>query len=233
MEQLNLAAKMREVFGKGPSGRLRRSGFVPGNLYGPSIEKNVPLTFNTKEVEKVLSGHSAGNVLVNLDVEGYGNKTVMFKELQLHPVMGTIEHIDLIEVLMDHKVTVEVPVHIVGKAEGVTLGGILQQGSREIKVECLPTQIPETIEVDVTRLVIGQSLHIGDITLPEGISTLDDPKTTIVSVVAPTVEEEVKTAEEVEAELAESFEEKAEEEKAEEEKAGEKKTEEKAEKKKE
>jgi large subunit ribosomal protein L25 len=151
-------------------------------------------------------------VLVNLDIDGYGKKTVMFKELQLHPVKGTIEHLDLIEVLMDKKVTVEVPVHIVGKSEGVLIGGILQQESRDIKVECLPSQIPDSIDVDVTQLGIGQSLHISDIALPEGLGALDDPNTTVVSIVAPTIEEVVKTAEEVEAELAESFEEKEEEE---------------------
>jgi large subunit ribosomal protein L25 len=208
MEQLDLAARIREEFGKGPSGRLRRSGFVPANLYGPSIEKNVPITLKTKEVEKVLQGHSAGNAIISLDVEGYGKKTVMFKELQLHPARDTIEHIDLIEVLMDQKVIVEVPLTIVGKSEGVAIGGILQQESREIKVECLPSIIPDSIDVDVTRLGIGQSLHVGDIVLPEGLVSQDDATTTIVSVVAPTVEAEVKTAEEVEAELAESFEEK-------------------------
>jgi large subunit ribosomal protein L25 len=212
MEQLDLVGRKREEFGKGPSGRLRRSGFVPANLYGPSIEKNLPITLKTKEVEKLLQGHSAGNVLVNLDIDGYGKKTVMFKELQLHPVKGTIEHLDLIEVLMDKKVTVEVPVHIVGKSEGVLIGGILQQESRDIKVECLPSQIPDSIDVDVTQLGIGQSLHISDIALPEGLGALDDPNTTVVSIVAPTIEEVVKTAEEVEAELAESFEEKEEEE---------------------
>jgi large subunit ribosomal protein L25 len=212
MEQLDLVGRKREEFGKGPAGRLRRSGFVPANLYGPSIEKNLPITLKTKEVEKLLQGHSAGNVLVNLDIDGYGKKTVMFKELQLHPVKGTIEHLDLIEVLMDKKVTVEVPVHIVGKSEGVLIGGILQQESRDIKVECLPSQIPDSIDVDVTQLGIGQSLHISDIALPEGLGALDDPNTTVVSIVAPTIEEVVKTAEEVEAELAESFEEKEEEE---------------------
>jgi large subunit ribosomal protein L25 len=90
----------------------------------------------------------------------------------------------------------------------VAIGGILQQESREIKVECLPSIIPDSIDVDVTRLGIGQSLHVGDIVLPEGLVSQDDATTTIVSVVAPTVEAEVKTAEEVEAELAESFEEK-------------------------
>ena len=211
MEQLKLAALKREEFGKGPAGRFRRNGLIPANLYGPNIKKNVPVTLKTREVDKALHGHAGGNALINLDVEGLGKKTVMFKELQRHPATGDIEHIDLIEVLMDHKVTVEVPVNIVGKAEGVELGGILQQETRKIKAECLPTQIPDSIDVDVTQLVIGQSLHVGDITLPEGLVVLDDPKTTIASVVAPTVEAEVKTAEEVEAELAESFEEKGEE----------------------
>lgn len=224
MEQYDLAALIREEFGKGPAGRLRRNGQLPANLYGPNIEKNVPITLKSREVERALHGHAGGNVLIKLDVKGFGKKTVMFKELQRHPASGDIEHIDLIEVLMGHKVTVEVPIQIVGKSEGVILGGILQQESRKIKFECLPSSIPDSIDVDVTALGIGQSLHIEDIALPGGLISLDDPKATIVSIVAPTVEPEVKTAEEVEAELAESFEEKPEEEAAEkpEEKTGEK-----------
>jgi len=114
---------------------------------------------------------------------------------------------------MDHKIIVDVPVHFTGKAQGVALGGILQHEARTLKVECLPNQIPDKIDVDVTPLAIGHSLHVKDITLPQGLKVVGDPNITVALVTAPTAEVEVKTAEEAKAEIAKSFEVKEEEKK--------------------
>lgn len=211
MEQINLAAKPRQETGKCPAGRLRRSGKVPAVLYGSGMKGALPLTLDGKELDRILHTAAGGNVLVKLSLEGQPKPhTVMFKEIERHPLKGSILHVDLLEILMDKKILVEVPVHIVGKAEGVALGGIIQQEARKIRIECLPNQIPDSIDVDVTPLGIGQSIHVRDIKLPEGARAAGEASQTLVSVVAPTAEVAPKTAEEVEAELKKSFEEKEE-----------------------
>jgi large subunit ribosomal protein L25 len=214
MEEINLSARPREEFGKCPSRRLRRDGRVPAILYGSSIPKAVALSLDGKLLEKVLHTGAGENVLVNLSLEGGNGATeerkVMFKDITRHPLMESIQHVDLLEVVMDKKIAVEVPIHIAGKAEGVAMGGILQQETRKVRIECLPGKIPDSLDADVTPLAIGNALHVSDLKLPEGVEVLDDPALTVVSVVAPVTEEEAKTAEEVEAELAESFEEKEE-----------------------
>lgn len=216
MGQIKLTAQPREAMGKEGAKKMRREGLIPSILYGPTSKKAIPLSLREKELENTLFARSrgGGNPLVNLRIEGEGDeRVVIFKGSQRHPVTGRLLHIDLYEVLMDRKIVVEVPLHLVGKAEGVAMGGILEQEVRTIKVECLPTHIPDRCEVDVTHLAIGDSLHIRDIRLPEGIKVKENPALTIVSIVAPTVEVAVKTAEEVKAEIAKSFEEKPKEEK--------------------
>ncbi len=211
MEEINLSAQPREKTGKCNSRRLRSEGFIPAVLYGPEVEGAEQLAFRSKELEKVLHTSAGGNVLVNLDVEGGKARKVMFKEVTRHPLKGTLQHVDLYEVLMDHKVVIEVPVHITGKAAGLAFGGIVQHEARKVRVECLPTLIPDSIDFDITPLEIGDSLHVKDIVLPEGVVALDEPELTIVSIVPPVVEAAPKTAEETAAELAASFAEKGEE----------------------
>ncbi len=209
MEQVNLSALSRDAMGTKPSGRLRRDGRVPAVLYGPAIEGALAISLDAKELDRALHGAAGGNVLVNLDLGGgKGKKTAMFKDISRHPVSGAVRHIDMIEVVMDRKVVIDVPVHITGRAEGQTLGGIVQLEMRKVRVECLPTHIPQGVDVDVTPLGIGQSLHLKDLRLAEGIRLLGDMHATVVSVVAPTAEVAPKTAEEVKAELDKSFEEK-------------------------
>lgn len=211
MEQINLSAQPRPATGKGAAGRLRKDGSVPAILYGQAIKGAISLALSNKELEKVLHTAAGGNVLVNLALEGDKTRMVMFKEVSRHPLRGSLQHVDFVEIRMDHKITVDVPVHLTGKAEGLAFGGIVQQEHRTVRVECFPTQIPDSIDLDITSLGIGHSLHVSDILLAEGVDILDDPSTTIVSLVAPTAEVAPKTAEEVEAELAKSFAEKEEE----------------------
>ena len=170
------------------------------------------LSLNNKELEKVLHTGAGENVLINLSFEGdKDNKMVMLKEITRHPLKDSIEHVDLLEVVMDKEIHIEVPVHLIGKAVGLAFGGIVQQEIRKVKVECLPNQIPGSLDADISSLEIGQALHVSDIVLPEGVKVLNDRDETVVSVVAPVAEVEEKTAEEVEEELAKSFEEKGEE----------------------
>ena len=214
MDILDLNAAQRTETGKGPARRLRMEGLLPAVLYGTGIEENILLSLNDRELEKVLHTGAGGNVLVNLKIQGKRKQhTVMFKDVSRNPSKENIVHVDLFEISMDQKVTVEVPVHLEGKCRGVVEGGIIQHELRTVRVECLPNAIPASVDVDVTDLDTGDSVHISDLRLPEGVNTLDDETLTVVSIVAPAAEEEVKTAEEIEAELSESFEEKEEEEK--------------------
>ncbi|MFQ5479766.1 MAG: 50S ribosomal protein L25 [Thermodesulfobacteriota bacterium] len=210
MEEISLPAGIRNVTGRAVARSLRREGMTPAVLYGPGIEKSLPLSLNRKELERVLHLSAGANVIVTLDIEGGDKKTAMFKEVVRHPVHDTIEHVDLIHVIYGTLITVEVPLHITGKAKGVVLGGIVQHGVRQMTVECLPRAIPDSIDVDITELDLGDAIHIKDVILPEGVKLADDEELTVLSIVAPAAEEEVKTEEETAEELAKSFEEKEE-----------------------
>ena len=213
MEQIELTAQLRNSVGKEIAKKLRRDGLVPCVLYGPASKDATPLTIETLELNKALSTEAKGNVLVNLKIAGdkKASRMVMFRGFQRDPLKRNIIHIDLYELLMDHKIVVDVPIHLIGKAQGVALGGILQHEARTLKIECLPNQIPDKIDVDVTNLLIGQAIHIKDISMVQGLKVLGDPHATVALVAAPMAEVEVKTAEEAKAEIAKSFEVKEEE----------------------
>jgi large subunit ribosomal protein L25 len=134
------------------------------------------------------------------------DKVALIKEIQRHPVTGEILHMDFYEVNLEQKLTLKVPLHFVGKSEGVVKGGILQPVVREVEVECLPSDIPPSLDVDVTPLDIGNTLHVSTLTMPEGVVAIYDTDFTLVTVVAPSVEEEPK-AEEVAAVTPEGAEE--------------------------
>jgi large subunit ribosomal protein L25 len=215
MEQINLSAQIRAERGKGPSGRLRVAGRIPGIVYGPGVEGAIAVALDMKEIDKTLHTHAGGNVLVNLEIAGDKSRTVMFKDILRHPLKGTVMHVDLLEVNLNETVEIEVPVHLTGKAAGLAFGGIVQHETRTITIECLPSQIPDSIDVDITALNVGQSIHVKDIKFAQGLKAVDDEELTIVSIVSPTEEVAAKTAEEVQAELAKSFAEKEEEKKEE------------------
>jgi len=209
-EEISLPVGIREVTGRSTARKMRREGQAPAVLYGPGIEKSLPLSINMKELERVLHLSAGANVIVTLDINGKEKKAAMFKEVVRHPVTNAIEHVDLIHVVYGTLITVEVPLHITGKAKGQVLGGIVQHGVRKMTVECMPRAIPDSLDVDITELGIGDALHLKDIALPEGVRLTDDPEATVVSIVAPAAEAEAVTGEEAEEELAKSFEEKEE-----------------------
>ncbi|MFQ5328858.1 MAG: 50S ribosomal protein L25/general stress protein Ctc [Thermodesulfobacteriota bacterium] len=211
MEELSLSVTKREGLGKGAAGRLRREGIVPAVLYGAALKEAISLQMEVGELEQVLHAASGRKVLLKLTVEGEKKaRQTILKSVQRHPVSRAPLHVDFYEVEKGHTVVVEIPISVVGKAEGVALGGILQQDLRTLEVECLPTDIPATIEVDVTSLGIGSSIHVSDLKPSEGQTYLNDPRMTVASVAAPAAEEEAKSAEEVAEELKESFGEKEE-----------------------
>ena len=210
METIGMEVQKREALGKGASKKMRREGVVPAVIYGPTID-TTPLEINFKDLSEILDKGGRENVLIDVKIKGVNKtaleKTVIIKDVQRDPVRGDIKHVDLFEVQMDKVIRVNVPVHITGEAKGVEVGGILQHETRELEIECLPSDIPKSIDVDVTDIDIGGSFHVRDLEVEENIKILVDGEHNIVSVIMPQKEEEEKTAEELEQELSESFEE--------------------------
>ncbi len=207
MEIIELKTTIRSSSGNGPSRTLRREGRIPAVLYGPGSE-TVMLSVNTKELEQVIAKSTGGNVLLNLVIQNgeTSSRTAMIKELQTHPVSRIFMHVDFYEIAMDRKIRVPVPVVTTGKSIGIEEGGILQIVRREIEVLCLPLEIPEAFEVDITDLKIGDSIHLEEIPLGDNIELPEDVNFTVLTIVAPKAEEEVveeEIEEEVEGEEAE------------------------------
>jgi large subunit ribosomal protein L25 len=217
MERPVLTAEIREEVGKEKARKIRARGLIPAVFYGPR-SKTIPLTVDPKALAKVLQTEAGENVLIDLEIRR-GNqldkKVVMIKDMQIDPLQRTTLHTDFYEVALDEMVTVEVPIHLIGKPEGIKMGGILEQIRREIQIQCLPGDIPKSIDVDVSSLKIGDSIHVQDLRV-EKAKILSETNFTVVTVVPPVVEE--KKAEEVVAEAAEEAEAKEEKEEKEEEK---------------
>jgi large subunit ribosomal protein L25 len=216
LELIELKTNIRTTTGNGPARRLRQKGQIPAVLYGPGTE-SVLLSVNISDIDMVLKKGRIGQVLLNLVIPNNGEtstKTVMVKEMQLHPVSRNFLHIDFYEVAMDRKIMVNVPVTTTGKAKGVEVGGILQIIRRELEVQCFPLDVPESIEIDITDLDIGDSIHVGDISRQSEIEFLGDENFTVVTIVTPKIEEEEEPVEEEEEEgeaaIAEEGEEKPE-----------------------
>jgi large subunit ribosomal protein L25 len=189
LETLEISADAREKKKKRDAKRLLRNGRIPGILYGPKME-SVALEFNKREFSSRIAGLE-GSHLVRLKSTAatLADKVALVKDMQYHPLTGEVIHADLYEVDLSAKIAVHVPLHFVGKAAGVVRGGILQPIVREIEVECLPLDIPAYFDVDVSALDIGDSIHIEDIPMPEGVSAIYESNLAVVAVVPPTVEE--------------------------------------------
>jgi len=195
MQEVNLEVKLREKTGKEVAKKLRREGLIPGVVYGAE-GKTLSIQVPEKNFTQILHSGFGENVLITLNIANgkTQSKKVLIKEIQHDPVRGNIVHIDFHHIQLTKKVTVKVPVQLTGLADGVkNQGGILQHILREIEVECLPTDIPAKIEIDVSPLRIGDSIHVRDIKL-EKATVLSDPEGTLASVVPPMKEEEVPVA---------------------------------------
>ena len=210
MEKLELKTKVRTTVGNGPARELRRQGSIPAVLYGSDTESML-LSVSAKALELVTKSANIGQLLLNLTIEGDESvtKTAMIKELQMHPLSGNPLHVDFYEVDMKRKINVSIPIIPVGKSIGVEQGGMLQLVRRELEVLCLPNEIPESFEVDVSDLDIGDSLHVEEIELGENIEIPADVNFTVITVLAPALEEEEEEEEEaVEGEEGEEAEDK-------------------------
>ena len=193
-KQVQIKAKTRVEIGKGPIKRLRVAGMIPAVVYGQET-KTLPLEVESKSFNTLVRGGLGENVILTLVLDDIkdGKKQVLIREVQRDPVRGDIVHIDFHQISLTQKITIEVPIQLTGIPEGVKEGGILQHALREVKVECLPTAIPDKFEVDVSHLKIGDSIHVADIKV-ENVTILSDLQSSIASVVPPTIFKEAEAA---------------------------------------
>ncbi|HQR30728.1 MAG TPA: 50S ribosomal protein L25/general stress protein Ctc, partial [Anaeromyxobacteraceae bacterium] len=161
-----VTAQSRPGKGKGPARRLRAEGLIPAVVYGLQAQPT-PVSVDPTAVMKAIATPHKRNTLITLKLES-GEKRVLFKDYQVDPVTRRLLHADFLEVALDKPVLVKVPVVTIGKAEGVADGGILSVSTHEVTVEALPERIPVQIEVDVTPIKIGHSLHVSELKSPEG-----------------------------------------------------------------
>ena len=191
MELTELKANIRTSVGNGPARALRREKQIPAVLYGPKTEPTL-LSVNISDLEQTIKKKPINQVLLNLIIQKNGktdNRTAMIKELQTNPVARNFLHVDFYEIAMDRKIKVKVPVIAKGKSKGVELGGFLQIVRRELDVFCLPHEIPESIEIDITDLDIGNSIHVKDISLKGDIEIPADVNFTVLTMLSPKAEE--------------------------------------------
>ena len=190
MQQVRLEAAKRNTFGKGSARALRRAGSVPAVLYGRR-EDVVPLQVD-EHVFRAFLRKNSENVLIDLDIEDHGTETAMIREIQQHPVIKrTLLHADFVRVSLDEPVTAAIPIVLSGTPIGVRESdGVLEFPLRELSVHCLPTLLPDKIQVDVNDLNVNEIIHVGDLELAEEVQVLDDSQTMVVAVSPPKVEEE-------------------------------------------
>jgi large subunit ribosomal protein L25 len=194
MEQIVIESKVRETSGKGPNRRLRASGRIPAVLYGHK-NQTVSLEVDPKDIFRILHSQSGENTIFGLNVPGRERLNCLIKEYQLEPISHSLLHADLYEVAMDETLEVKVPVETKGEAYGVkSEGGLMDVVHRELRLECLPADIPESIEVDVTNLKIGDMIRVRDLPPNEKITILEDPETVIIAIEHPRAEEVVAAA---------------------------------------
>ncbi len=193
METTELTVHLREGAGKGGARKVRAQGKIPGIIYGKGTQ-NILVSVDLKDMNLALSRKSGMNTLLEMSVPKHGKITAMLKDYQADNLTRSFTHLDFVTVDLQQKIRVEIPIQVVGKSEGVKEGGVLELIRRELEVICLPTRIPQNIEVDVSALKIGQSIHRNELKLPEGVEIISDQNFTVVSVVAPKEEEVVVAA---------------------------------------
>jgi len=174
MEAIALRASARKTSGKGPARRARTSGLIPAVFYNPRAE-SLMLTVSAADMKDILKQKDE-NVFINLQIEDEGksrDRMSIIKDIQLDCLTGQIIHIDFYEISMDHKLTVDVPVHFDGSPEGVELGGELQIMKKEISISCLPSLLPDHISVNISGLKVGEALRVRDLPLTAGMTILE------------------------------------------------------------
>lgn len=195
MREVNLEVKTRTRSGKEQVKKLRRNGVIPAVVYGAK-EETLSLEVSLKDLSALLKTTKGENVIINLNIDQgkSGSKKVLIREVQKDPVWDNILHVDFRHISLTEKIIVKVPIHVIGLATGVkNEGGILEHLLRDLEVKCLPTEIPEHVEVDVSELGIGDAIHVKDLKFDK-FEVLTDQDRSIVTVVPPTVFKEAEVA---------------------------------------
>ncbi len=186
MSTATLSATLRSESGKGAARALRRAGSVPAVIYGHKREP-MSLSISTRELERLLERVSAETTVVELSIDGKVSRTLI-REIQKHPYKKQLVHVDFQELVAGEQITVNVPLVIIGTSIGVrSFAGILDQTMRELEVTVDPSAIPNHIDVDVSALNIGDSIHVRDLTVPAGVTVITDADSSVVVVAAPKV----------------------------------------------
>src|SRR5213083_3244110 len=190
-KQVKLKAEPRASVGRSAVRKLKARGVIPAIIYGGK-DKPQPLQVSARDINAMMSHASGENVLVELEIAGEkSNRTALVQEVQHSPVRGDILHIDFHAISMDETIQAEVPLEPIGVPNGVkNFGGLLEQSLRALTIECLPSDLPDRITVDVSQLNIGDSIHVRDIPLPSGVTAKVPADLTAFSLLAPVVEEE-------------------------------------------
>lgn len=190
MKQVTLSSFIREETGKKTAKKLRKKGLIPSIIYGPHIDP-IPIYVKFNELESILNKHKGETLLFNLKIENekFSKIQAILKEYQIDPVTDKIIHIDFLAIHEKNLITIDVPLEFIGKPIGITKGGVLEILLHELSIECLPSNIPDKIQVDISNLDIGDVLHVKDIKVPEGVKVIKDPEETVVTIVTEAIEE--------------------------------------------
>ena len=191
MEKVIIEANERKTINKRSRNSLRNEGRVPGVLYGSRLEP-IPIDVTRAAIHPVV--FTAKTNLISLKIDGHEEYECVVKDIQFDPVSDKVVHFDLIGLTRGEKIQLDVPVRLLGNAVGVKEGGLLQESLHKLNIECLPINIPQSLEIDVTALNVGDSIHVADLNF-ENITILNPENTIVVSVVLPKVEKEVESAE--------------------------------------
>jgi len=183
MNQMTLKAIPRETSSRGELKKLRRSGRIPGVVYGKSEMEPMPIAVEAKDLQTVLRTHP--HAVMNLEVAGFGKRSVLLTDVQRDAMSGEVRHIDFHKINMNESIKAPVRLEVSGKAAGEKEGGMLQFVLHELEVECLPSALPESIVMDVSALQVGDNLTVADLALPAGVKALQDPDTVVAAVLAP------------------------------------------------
>jgi len=204
-----LKVRIREKTGKAATRRLRRKGFIPGVLYGPHLEKGLPLEIEISQLKNFLSLLSEGERIITLQLlnkEGEEKREVIIKDTQYNWIKGRIEHLDFYEITRGEKISTEVPLRLVGEEAVTKKGGVIEQMVREVEVECLPENIPSYIDVNLKDLEIGDSIKVKDLQVSSEVKILTNSEEIVLSVLSPISEAELEKLEEEKGVVAEEVE---------------------------
>jgi len=199
MERPKLKVELRNDTGKEVNKKFRREGIVPGILYSPHDKKNILLKVKREDLLKLLSEKKHGIIDLEID-DGQKNfeRLAIIKDIQYNPLKRQMVHVDFYGATLKEKLTIEVRIELIGEPIGLKEGGILEVKLREVEIECLPSQVPESLKADIGHLKINDHLTVGELDIPKGIEVLIEPDRIIASVYPPTKVEEVAKEEEVE-----------------------------------